>query len=271
MPGGSDPLLARGPACCGFPLWRLIAPGVLIALAGLVYLMGWHRALAPETLVRQRADIVHFVTGHWFLALPAFIALDSVMIALALPVSLFMSTTAGFLFGPLPGGLAAVVAGTTGSSLLFLAARSAVGSHLLRGAGPLASRFAAGFRADAFSYLLFLRLVPVPFWMVNLAAALSGVRVSAFVAATTVGIAPITFTFAVFGAGLDSVIKAQEAPYKACLAVARGDCRVDLDVTRVLTPGFVGGLVALGCLALVPVLARRLWGKTVTVDPAENR
>jgi uncharacterized membrane protein YdjX (TVP38/TMEM64 family) len=264
MPGGHDPALERGLVRGGFPLWRLVALGGLIALAVLIYLEGWHRELSPEALLRQRADIVAFVTGHWFLALAAFIVLDSVLIALSLPVSLFMSTTAGFLFGILAGGLAGVTAGTFGSSLLFLIARSAMGEHLIRRAGPLAARVAAGFRADAFSYVLFLRLVPVPFWLVNLAAALARVPLPAFVAATAVGIVPITFTFAFFGAGLDSVIEAQEAPYKACLAAARGGCRVDLDFSQVLTPGFVGGLIALGCLALVPVLARHLWGKTVT-------
>ena len=38
----------------------------------------------------------------------------------------------------------------------------------------------AGFRADAFSYLLVLRLVPLfPFWLVNLVPALLGVPLAA--------------------------------------------------------------------------------------------
>ena len=53
--------------------------------------------------------------------------------------------------------------------------------------------------------------MPFPFWLVNLAPALFGVRLSTFVAATAIGILPATLTFAVFGAGLDSVIAAQEA------------------------------------------------------------
>src|SRR5262249_37980681 len=43
---------------------------------------------------------------------------------------------------------------------------------LLARAGPRAHQLARGFREDAFSYLLFLRLVPaVPFFLVNLAPA----------------------------------------------------------------------------------------------------
>ena len=45
----------------------------------------------------------------------------------------------------------------------------------MRYAGPRAQAIAAGFRSDAFSYLLFLRLVPIfPFWLVNLATAVVG-------------------------------------------------------------------------------------------------
>ena len=45
---------------------------------------------------------------------------------------------------------------------------------------------------------------------------------------------PATLTFAVFGAGLDSVIAAQEGQYNACLAAGRTDCRIDFDLSQVL-------------------------------------
>ena len=147
---------------------------------------------------------------------------------------------------------------------MFLIARSAIGEFLTRRAGPFAARLAEGFRADAFNYLLFLRLVPFPFWLVNLAPALFGVRLSTFVAATAIGILPATVTFAVFGAGLGTVMAAQEAQYSACLAAGRNDCSVDFDASNVLTPTLLAALVALGVLALVPVLARRLWGRRMS-------
>ena len=82
------------------------------------------------------------------------------------------------------------------------------------------------FSADAFSYLLFLRLVPFPFWLVNLAPALFDIRLTTFVAATAIGIMPATVAFATFGAGLDSVITAQEAAYTTpALPPAAADCR----------------------------------------------
>jgi uncharacterized membrane protein YdjX (TVP38/TMEM64 family) len=123
----------------------------------------------------------------------------------------------------------------------------------------LAGKLAQGFRADAFSYLLFLRLVPVfPFWLINLVPALCGVRLATFVAATALGIIPGTFAIAFVGAGLDSVIVAQEAAYRFCLAGGRSDCRLQFHMNAVLTPQFLTALAALGVLALVPVAVKHL-------------
>ena len=129
----------------------------------------------------------------------------------------------------------------------------------MRRAGPAVEKLAAGFRADAFSYLLFLRLVPVfPFWLVNLAAALLNVRLATFAAATAIGIIPGGFAFTFIGTGLDSAIAAEEETYRACLAAGGAACRLDFDVRAALTPRLLAALVVLGLLALVPVLVRRL-------------
>ena len=135
--------------------------------------------------------------------------------------------TGGILFGAVGRQRRrAASARRLGATVIFLIARSAFGEHLTRRAGPLAAKLAEGFRADAFSYLLFLRLVPVSRsgWSIS-APALFGVRLATFVAATAIGIIPATFAFAFVGAGLDSVIAAQEAQYNACLAAGRADCR----------------------------------------------
>jgi uncharacterized membrane protein YdjX (TVP38/TMEM64 family) len=103
--------------------------------------------------------------------------------------------------------------------------------------------------------------VPFPFWLVNLAPALFGVRLATFVAATAIGMLPATLTFAVFGAGLDSVIAAQESQYHACLAAGGSDCRIDFDLSNVLTPTLLLALGAFALLALVPAVARRVFGR----------
>jgi uncharacterized membrane protein YdjX (TVP38/TMEM64 family) len=129
----------------------------------------------------------------------------------------------------------------------------------LRRAGPRVSQLARGFREDAFSYLLFLRLVPAfPFFLVNLVPAFAGVRLGPFVAATALGIIPASFVYSFAGTGLDSVIAAQRDSYSACLASGRADCQLTFDPRDVLTPELIGALLALGLLALLPVLVKHL-------------
>jgi uncharacterized membrane protein YdjX (TVP38/TMEM64 family) len=129
----------------------------------------------------------------------------------------------------------------------------------VRRAGPRLSTLAAGFREDAFHYLLFLRLVPLfPFFLVNLAPAIVGVRLSPFLAATALGILPATFAFALAGAGLDSAIDAQVDAYKLCITEERSQCAVNFDIRDAVNPKLIAALAGLGFVALIPVIAKKL-------------
>jgi uncharacterized membrane protein YdjX (TVP38/TMEM64 family) len=241
--------------------WRLrrLAPvAVVVLVMAVVFAMGWHRYLSLETLVRHRSVIEGFVAQHYGLAIASFIAAYVAVVSLSIPGATILTIIGGVLLGWLVGALAAIVGATAGATVVFLIARGACGEAILRRAGPLAAKLAQGFRADAFNYLLFLRLVPVfPFWLVNLAPAVVGVRLGTFVLATALGIIPGTFAYALVGGGLDSVIAAQEAAYRACLAAGRPDCRLDFAMSALVTPQLLAALVALGVVALIPVAVRK--------------
>jgi uncharacterized membrane protein YdjX (TVP38/TMEM64 family) len=217
---------------------------VIVVVFAVVYAMGWHRHVSLETLVRNRAFLEIFIAEHYAAALAIFVGIYIAAVALSVPGAVVLTISSGILFGAIVGGLASVVGATIGATIIFLIARTAFGEHLARRAGPLAARLAEGFREDAFSYLLFLRLVPAfPFFLVNLVPALAGVRLAPFVAATALGIIPATFTFAFVGAGLDSVIAAQGASF---------------DLRAAITPQLIAALSALAVLALIPLVVKRL-------------
>ncbi len=263
----SSPIVGRGTARLSLRrLWPLAAVGLL---SGTVIAMGWHRQLSFETLVHHHAVLQDFIARNTTAAIAAYVALYIVVVALSVPGGVFLTITGGILFGAVLGGAAAMVGATIGAICIFLIAKSALGEHLVRRAGPLAERLAAGFRADAFSYLLFLRLVPLfPFWLVNLVPALCGVRLMTFAAATVIGIIPATFAFAFVGAGLDSVVAAQDAAYQACLAAAHPDCRLDFHFRDAITPQLLGALAALGVVALIPVVVKRLRARSRVTHPS---
>jgi uncharacterized membrane protein YdjX (TVP38/TMEM64 family) len=223
-----------------------------------VFATGTHRHLSLDTLVRHRMAIDAFITAHSVVAVGAFMLIYITVVALSIPGSIFLTMSGGILFGTLLGGLAALVSATIGATIIFLIASSACGGSLFRRAGPLAAKIADGICADAFSYLLFLRLVPAfPFFLVNLAAALVGVKLRTFVIATAIGIIPATFVYAFFGDGLDSVLAAQDAAYQNCVASGAADCRLHFDLATLATPRLIAALAALGAIALVPVAVRR--------------
>jgi uncharacterized membrane protein YdjX (TVP38/TMEM64 family) len=165
------------------------------------------------------------------------------LVALSVPGATALTITGGFLFGTWLGALYAVVGATLGATGIFLAARAGLGG-LAQRAGPLVGKLEAGFRANAFSYLLVLRLVfIVPFWLVNLVPALVGVRLSTFILATFLGIIPGTFVYASLGNGLGNVV---------------GDPGLGV-LSRLSVLGPIIGLIA---LALIPVGYKRWRGKS---------
>jgi uncharacterized membrane protein YdjX (TVP38/TMEM64 family) len=262
MTPNDDPPPA-GVARAKFSPRRLVPLIVIAVAAGVVIAMGWQRELSFETLARHYEALRAFIAAHEVSAIAAYVALYIVAVALSIPVGVYLTVTGGILFGAILGGAAAVMGATIGAICIFLIAKSAIGEYFVRRAGRLAEKVAQGFRADAFNYLLFLRLVPIfPFWLVNLVPALCGVPLATFVAATALGVIPATFAFAFVGAGLDSVIAAQQAAYQSCLAAARSDCRLEFHMKAALTPELLGALVALGVLALIPVVVKRLRART---------
>lgn len=199
--------------------------------------------LSFAALARNREWLVAQVDGLGVLAPLAFVLAYAAFTALSLPTGLLMSTLGGFLFGTALGGSLIVVGATLGAALVFTVARTVLGDALRARTGPFLQKLEAGFREDALSYMLVLRLVPLfPFWLVNLAPAFLGVRLSTFVAGTFVGIIPGAFVYASVGTGLGAILEAGGTPDGSAFLQP-----------RVLVP--VAGLVA---LALVPVIAKRV-------------
>ncbi len=145
------------------------------------------------------------------------------MVSLSLPGAAVLTLSGGLLLGWQLSAPATIIAATIGATITFLVARYAVGDTAAAKAGPWVEKLSAGFRENAFSYLLFLRLVPAfPFFVVNLVPALLGVPLSTYFVATLVGIVPATTAFSFLGSGLGSVVEAQNAALRRMHREKRG-------------------------------------------------
>ncbi|WP_210485247.1 TVP38/TMEM64 family protein [Microvirga antarctica] len=239
-------------------LLRYLPPLLVVLAVGVAFSSGLHHALSFETLVAHQNAIRAVVAAHPVWAACLYVLVYASIVTLSIPASIFLSMTGGYLFGWAIGGALAAVSATLGAGSIFLIARTSIAEPLLRRAGSRIQRLAAGFRADAFSYLLFLRLLPVmPFWVTNLAAALFGMRLRTFLIGTQLGVIPICYAFAVAGSGLDTVIAAQERMLAACRLAGRSPCVLDFHPESLLSWQLVLALAVLGILALGPILAKR--------------
>lgn len=236
--------------------------GPLLIIAGttiFVFAMGWHGEVTLDNVVLLRSRFQHVLAAHQALALVTYCLAYICMTALSLPGGLVLTVAGGLLFGCWVGGAAALISATAGATLLFLVARGALSDTFTTRAGPWLAKLREGFRADAMSYLLFLRLVPAfPFWLVNIAAAILGVPLRTYVVATFLGIIPATFAFAAAGAGLDSVIAAALADHAHCVARKSAEaCQLGIHARSLVTKELVLALILLGIVALIPVAFRK--------------
>lgn len=224
-------------------LRRLLPVAILLAGLAAFLLLGLERYVSFEMLARHKATLTAWVAAHRVLAGLAFVLAYALMVAFSLPVAVVATPVGGFLFGTWAGAGLSVVAATLGSVAVFLAARYAFRDLFRARAGATLARLEEGFRNNDFSYLLFLRLVPVfPFWLINIVPALLGMQLKRYVLATLLGIVPASIVYAGVGSGLGALLKRGEQP--------------DLGIIfewHILLP-----LLGLAALALLPVVVARL-------------
>ncbi len=239
---------------------------MIVAVMALVFVMGWHRHITFENLALRRDELRGFVAGNTLLAVLAFMLTYIVVVVLSLPGAGVLTITGGVLFGLALGVPATIVAATIGATLIFLIARTSLGAALAERAGPWLDQFRKGFEEEGLSYMLFLRLIPLPFFIVNLAPAVLGVPLRTFVIGTFFGIIPGTIAFNYLGYALDQIIVQAKASYDACIA-AKGAAQCTLTIELGMLP-FRQILIALsliGVMALVPTLVKKWRARNATV------
>ncbi|MEQ1709552.1 MAG: VTT domain-containing protein [Terricaulis sp.] len=224
-------------------------PLALVALAfTLALVFRVHERFSLDALYAQSSTLDAFVAQNFIAAVALFILIYGLAVASSIPGASFLTLSGGFLFGTWIGGAAAWIAATIGATLIFLAARTALGDALRARAGGWLERLGDGFRENAFNYVLVLRLTPIaPFFVVNLAPAFFNVKLRDYVLATLLGMIPGAFVYASVGAGL-----------KAALATGASANPTEAARAILTSPAVLGPILALVLLALLPVVIKAL-------------
>jgi uncharacterized membrane protein YdjX (TVP38/TMEM64 family) len=200
---------------------RLSGLAVIFGLCAIAWRTGAVQALYWPSMVAHRAVWAAFVASHPVLAPCMFVGIYAAAVAMSLPVGLWLSLLGGLLFGTLLGGSLTVIGASSGAITLFILARGLLAPFFEAKFGRRMAGLRTGLERDGFSYLLALRLMPVfPFWVVNLAPALIGMRLAPYIVATVFGMVPTSFVLSAVGAGL----AARLANGCRCWALRFGPC-----------------------------------------------
>lgn len=226
------------------PLVKRLLPLALLAVAiALVFATGLHRYVSFEALKENHERLAAFVDASPILAPLVYVLIYALVVALSIPGGAVMTIAGGFLFGVLYGTVLVVVGATLGATAIFLIAKTSLGETLRARAGPRVRRMEEGFRENALSYLLVLRLIPIfPFWLVNIVPALLGVGLGTYTLGTLLGIIPGSFVYASVGNGLGAVFESGGTP----------------DFGVIFKPEVLLPILGLAALAILPILYRRI-------------
>ena len=221
---------------------RLLPLAIIIGGLVAVFAFGLDDYVSFEKLKEHRDALMAWKDSLGLWAPLLFTVAYAAMVAFSIPGGLPATIAGGFLFGLYVASITVTLGATLGAVAIFLATRTALGEPLRQKAGPAIRRMQDGFKRNALSYMLILRLVPVfPFWLINLVPAFLGVPLWIYTFGTLIGIIPGVVVYASLGAGLDEVIRAGGEP--------------GLDM--LLQPTFLIATIGLIVLALLPIVYKR--------------
>ena len=209
---------------------------LVVALAALVFAFFFFDLgsyLNLSYLKAQQSHIQAYAAAHPVQSAAIYFAGYVTIVALSLPAAAVLTLLGGAIFGFLLGTVLCSFAATTGATIAFLVARFLLRDMVLARFGDSLGPLNRGIEKDGAFYLFTLRLVPLfPFFVVNLAMALTPIRAFTYAWVTQVGILAGSAVFVNAGTQL---------------------ARIE-SLDGILSPALIGSFVLLG---VFPWVARR--------------
>jgi uncharacterized membrane protein YdjX (TVP38/TMEM64 family) len=204
---------------------------VVVAWGGLVVAwFGYQRHLGkgPSGTAQQ---LIESSRGNWW-AVVAFIGVSVLRPLVLFPASI-VTVAAGILFGPV-GGVAAAMVGANLSALtgFFIGSRLSSPKRLANVAQF--ERWTERLRTNGFEAVLLMRLLFVPYDLVNYGCGWLRVRLRSFLAATVIGSLPGTVAFVLAGVSVGSLDNGIGGLNRSTLAISVGLIVLSVAVSRLL-------------------------------------
>ena len=223
---------------------KQFGPLILLLTGALIGAMLLGDYITFEIVQRNRQMLIAFRDEHFVWTVVGFLSIYILVVSFSLPGASVTSITGGFLFGLLLGTILNVSAASIGAIAIFLAVKIGLGKLATQKIDQFGGRMTVlrkRLLENEISVLLMLRLLPiVPFFAVNIIAALVGVRLKNFALTTILGIIPGALVFTWIGVGIGDVFDQSGTP----------------DISLIWSPQVLGPLVGLALLFGVPAVIR---------------
>ncbi|MCA9939229.1 MAG: TVP38/TMEM64 family protein [Anaerolineales bacterium] len=191
----------------------------------------WYANRNGLTLQETLTLVAHLLTGSIWGPL-AYILLYALRPLIFFPATL-LTVLSGFLFGP--WGILYTILGSNTSAMVAYGVGRYFGQGVLEGEenASVVQRYAQRMRQNSFETVLLMRLLFLPYDLVNYAGGFLRINWKAFLAATAIGSIPGTISFVLLGTSFGTL--------EALLA---GEYRLN-PVTLVLSVALIAGSIAL--------------------------
>lgn len=177
--------------------WIVLACWLLAFAAYQWY--AWQHDLSPLDVVRR---LIAFFGASFYGPL-VFIAISILRPLVLFPATL-LTIAAGFVFGPILGVILIVI-GSNASALLAYAIGRFFGRGFLaeNGSAGIVQRYTTRLREHSFETIFIMRLIFLPYDLVNYLAGFLRIHWLPFLVATALGALPGTLAFTLFGASIE--------------------------------------------------------------------
>ncbi|HEX8532790.1 MAG TPA: FAD-dependent oxidoreductase [Allosphingosinicella sp.] len=203
---------------------------LIAAAVGAFFLFDLGQWLTLENLKARQAELAGLVAARPLLIVGGFFLIYVAVTALSLPGAAIMTLAAGAIFGLLLGTVIVSFASSIGASLAFLSSRYLLRDWVKAKFGRRVEAIDRGIDKDGAFYLLTLRLIPAfPFFLINLAMGLTGMRLLTFYIVSQLGMLAGTIVYVNAGTQLARI-------------ESTGD---------ILSPALIGSFVLLGIFPLI--------------------
>lgn len=186
--------------------------GIVIAvIIGVIYASGIFKYWSLISLKQHADQLAILAQAHPFIAPLCYILFYILYTALSIPEAVVLTVAGGFVFGALKATCFITFAATVGGTISFLIIRYLVGKKIQKKYATHFARFNRAIKTYGASYLLIVRfIVIIPFFLVNILAALTPISLSTFIVTTAIGIIPGTFIYALAGEHLHAINSLQD-------------------------------------------------------------